>query len=291
MAIITMKQLLEAGVHFGHQTKRWNPKMKSYIYGARNGIYIIDLQKTVKLFREAYKFILKTVSEGDEVLFVGTKRQAQEVITEEAERCIMPYVSMRWLGGTLTNFSIIRKSVERLKNIEQMAADGKLDLLPKKEVLHLQREYSKLERAVGGIKNMEQMPGALFVIDPHKENIAVAEANKCRIPVVAVVDTNCDPDLVDHVIPGNDDAIRAIKLFTMKIADACLEGREVHQKLLRADVAAATGTDQVAVPDGTGKGPKVDRLRDLVAEELGEEEEEEEEQKEELAGFEYEEEE
>ncbi len=279
MAIITMKQLLEAGVHFGHQTKRWNPKMKPYIYGARNGIYIIDLQKTVRLFREAYKFIIKTVSEGDAVLFVGTKRQAQEVISEEAERCAMPYVSMRWLGGTLTNFSVIRRSVERLKNIEQMAADGKLDLLPKKEVLHLQREYSKLERVVGGIKNMEQLPGALFVIDPHKENIAVAEANKCKIPVIAVVDTNCDPDIVDHVIPGNDDAIRAIKLFTMKVADACLEGREVHQKLLRADVAAAAGTDQVVVPDGTGKGPKVDRLKDLMAEELGEEEEEEQEEK------------
>ncbi len=274
MAIITMKQLLEAGVHFGHQTKRWNPKMKPYIYGARNGIYIIDLQKTVKLFREAYKFLVKTVSEGDEVLIVGTKRQAQEVVVEEAERASMPYVSTRWLGGTLTNFSVIRKSVERLKTIEQMAADGKLDLLPKKEVLRLQREYSKLEKAVGGIKNMERLPGALFVIDPHKEYIAVAEANKCKVPVVAVVDTNCDPDNVDHVIPGNDDAIRAIKLFTLKIADACIEGRDVHQKLLRTEAAASA--PEVAVADMGGKGPRVDRLRDLVAEELGEEEDEEE---------------
>ena len=185
----------------------------------------------------------------------------------------MPFVSTRWLGGTLTNFAVIRKSVERLKGIEQMAAEGKLDLLPKKEVLMLQREYSKLEKAVGGIKNMERLPGALFVIDPHKENIAVAEANRCRIPVVAIVDTNCDPDNIDLVIPGNDDAIRAIKLFTIKMADACLEGREVHQKLLRTE--AAPIAPGMAVADAEGKGPKVDRLRDLMAKELGEDEQEE----------------
>jgi len=274
MSQITMKQLLEAGVHFGHQTKRWNPKMKPYIYGARNGIYIIDLQKTVKMFKDAFKFVTDTVLAGDEVIFVGTKRQAQEAIAEEAERAGMPFVNVRWLGGTLTNFRTIRGSVERLKKIEQMAAEGRMDLLPKKEVLYLQREHGKLERSVGGIKNMDRLPGALFVIDPHKEAIAVAEANRSGIPVVAVVDTNCDPDPVDYVIPGNDDAIRAIRLFASKIADACLEGREMHQKSLRTTEAqVAPGAAVVDVTMG-GKRPQVDRLQDMVKAELGEEAEE-----------------
>ncbi len=274
MPVITMKQLLEAGVHFGHQTRRWNPKMKPYIYGARNGIYIIDLQQTMKLFDVAYQFIVRMVSQGEEVLFVGTKRQAQATIEEEAKRCGMPYVNHRWLGGTLTNFKVIRSSVERLKKIEEMAAEGKLDLLPKKEVLRVQREYAKLERNVGGIKNMERLPGALYVVDPNHEEIAVKEARKLGIPIVAIVDTNCDPDLIDYVIPGNDDAIKAIRLFTSKIADACIEGREMHQKLLRVEPEVAAGASVVDV-SVEGKRPKVERLRDLVKEELGEEPEEE----------------
>jgi small subunit ribosomal protein S2 len=271
MSQITMKQLLEAGVHFGHQTKRWNPKMKPYIYGARNGIYIIDLQKTVKLFKEAYKFVTDAVMAGEEVIFVGTKRQAQEAIVEEAERAGMPYVNVRWLGGILTNFKTIRGSVERLKGIEQMAAEGRMEILPKKEVLHLQREHAKLERSVGGIKNMDRLPGALFVIDPHKEAIAVAEANRLSIPVVAVVDTNCDPDPVDYVIPGNDDAIRAIRLFASKIADACIEGREMHQKSLRtSETEVAPGAAVVDMAAG-GRRPKVERLQELMKKELGDE--------------------
>lgn len=274
MAVITMKQLLEAGVHFGHQTKRWNPKMKSYIYGARNGIYIIDLQKTVKLFRDAYQFVLDQVANGEEILFVGTKRQAAEAIQEEAERCGMHFVNSRWLGGTMTNFKTIRASVERLRRIEAMAADGKLDLLSKKDVLKIQRIYSKLDKTLGGIKNLDRMPGALFVIDPKRERIAVAEANKLGIPVVGVVDTNCDPDPVDYVIPGNDDAIRAIRLFAGKISDACIEGKELHQKLLRTDPDAAeveymTGVGEEA--DGEEKkGPIVDRIGDLLSKEMGE---------------------
>jgi len=274
MPIITMKQLLEAGVHFGHQTRRWNPKMKPYIYGARNGIYIIDLQQTVTMFDAAYQFLVRTVSQGEEVLFVGTKRQAQAVVEEEARRAGMPFVNHRWLGGTLTNFKVIRSSIEHLKKIEEMAADGKLDLLPKKEVLRIQREYNKLERNVGGIKEMGRLPGALFVIDPNHEEIAVREARKAGIPVVGIVDTNCDPDLIDHIIPGNDDAIKAIKLFMGKVADACLEGKEMHQKLLRVEPEIAASASLVdAVADG--KRPKVERLKDLVAEEMGEEAEEE----------------
>lgn len=277
MPAISMKQLLEAGVHFGHQTRSWNPKMKPYIYGARNGIYIIDLQKTVKMFELAYQFIVRTVSNGEEVLFVGTKRQAQATIAEEAKRASMPYVNNRWLGGSLTNFKVIRGSIERLKKIEQMADEGKFNLLPKKEVLRIQREYVKLERNVGGIKNMERLPGALFVVDPSHERIAVREAAKVKIPVVAIVDTNCDPDLVDYVIPGNDDAIRAIKLFTQRIADACIEGKEIHSKMLRAEPELAAGAS-VADIDYGGKRPKVERLRELLKEELGEEEEVEEEE-------------
>jgi len=281
MAVITMKQLLEAGVHFGHQTKRWNPKMKAYIYGARNGIYIIDLQRTVKLFRKSYKFVVDTVARGEEVLFVGTKRQAADAIQEEAERCAMHFVNNRWLGGTLTNFKTIQSSVDRLRRIEQMAADGKLDKLSKKDVLKIQRIYTKLEKNLGGVKNMDRIPGAVFVIDPRRERIAVAEANKLGVPVVAVVDTNCDPDVVDYIIPGNDDAILAIRLFTSRVADACAEGRELHQKLLRTDTEAE---DEAAVAEGAAepaeekKGPIVDRLSELISEELGGEEPEKEEE-------------
>jgi len=274
MPVITMKQLLESGVHFGHQTRRWNPKMKPYIYGARNGIYIIDLQQTVTMFDVAYQFIIRTVSQGEEVLFVGTKRQAQAVVEEEAKRVGMPFVSHRWLGGTLTNFKVIRSSVEHLKKIEEMAADGKLDLMPKKEVLMIQREYAKLERNVGGIKEMDRLPGAIFVIDPNHEEIAVREARKAKIPVVSIVDTNCDPDLIDHIIPGNDDAIKAIKLFMGKIADACMEGKEMHQKLLRVEPEIAVGAS-IQEASAEGKKVKVERLKDLVAEELGEEAEKE----------------
>jgi small subunit ribosomal protein S2 len=276
-----MKQLLEAGVHFGHQTKRWNPKMKPYIYGARNGIYIVDLQKTVKLFKTAYQFIVDAVGAGEEVIFVGTKRQAADAIQEEAERAGMHFVNSRWLGGTLTNFKTIRTSVERLRKIEAMAAEGKLDTLSKKDVLRIQRIYTKLEKNLGGIKNMERLPGALLVIDPRRERIAVLEANKMKIPVVAVVDTNCDPDLVDYIIPGNDDAIRAIRLFAGKMADACLEGREMHQKLLRTEPESMEAAMLSKAPEAEAaaekKGPIVARLSELISEELGGEEPEEEE--------------
>jgi small subunit ribosomal protein S2 len=229
MAKVSMKQLLEAGVHFGHQTKRWNPKMKPYIFGARNGIYIIDLQRTVRYFRTAYDFIKDVVESGDNVLFVGTKKQAQEAVREEAERAGQFYVNNRWLGGMLTNFSTIKGSIDRLKKIEAMAEDGTFDLLTKKEVLQLDRERIKLERSLGGIKGMTKLPGAMFVIDPKKEAIAVKEARKLGIPVVAVVDTNCDPDDIDYIIPGNDDAIRAIRLFVSTMADACLDGKQAAQ--------------------------------------------------------------
>ncbi len=223
-----MKELLEAGVHFGHQTKRWNPKMKKFIFGKRNGIYIIDLQKTLKQFKEASKFVTDLAAAGKNLLFVGTKRQAQDAIYEEANRCGMFYVNTRWLGGTLTNFSTIRKSIHRLKEIEGILTQGDNENLTKKERLRLEREKAKLEKNLTGIKEMDELPDALFVIDPKQEYIAVKEANILRIPVVAVVDTNCDPDLVDHVIPGNDDAIRAIRLFAAKIADAVLEGLHAH---------------------------------------------------------------
>ena len=222
---ITMKQLLEAGVHFGHQTKRWNPKMKPYIFGARNGIYIIDLQKTVGLARGALRFVSDSVAKGGTVLFVGTKKQAQDAIREEATRSTMFHVTDRWLGGTLTNFKTVKQGIDRLKAIEKMAADGTYERLPKKEVASLEREREKLEKNLGGIKEMSRLPAAVFVIDTKKEHIAVHEANRLGIPVVAVVDTNCDPEGIDYVIPGNDDAIRSIRLFTGKIAEACLEGK------------------------------------------------------------------
>ena len=223
-APISMRWLLEAGVHFGHQTKRWNPKMKPYIFGARNGIHIIDLQHTVRMFNRAYNFIVNTVSRGDTVLFVGTKKQSQEVIQEEAARAGMFHVTNRWLGGTLTNFRTVKGSIERLRNIEKMSEDGTFERLNKKEVLTLTLERDKLEKSLGGIKTMNDLPGALFVVDAKKEHIAISEARKLEIPIVAIADTNCDPDLIDYVIPGNDDAIRAIKLFTAKIADAAILG-------------------------------------------------------------------
>jgi len=229
MAIISMKQLLEAGVHFGHQTRRWNPKMAEYIFTERNGIYIIDLQKTVKKIEEAYFFIREIAMNGEDVLFVGTKKQAQDSIKEEAERCGQFYVNARWLGGMLTNFKTIRKRIDRLNQLVEMEQAGVFNVLPKKEVTKLKGEMQKLEKYLGGIKNMKRLPGAIFVVDPRKERIAILEARKLGIPVVAIVDTNCDPDEVDYVIPGNDDAIRAVKLIAGRIADAILEGKQGEQ--------------------------------------------------------------
>ena len=226
MAVISMKQLLEAGVHFGHQTRRWNPKMAEYIFAERNGIYIIDLQKTAKKVEEAYAFVRDIAAEGGEVLFVGTKKQAQESIKEEAERVGMYYVNARWLGGMLTNFETIKKRIERLKQIKKMEEDGVFELLPKKEVTNLKNEVEKLEKYLGGIKDMTKIPACMFVVDPRKEKIAIAEAKKLGIPVVAIVDTNCDPDEVDYPIPGNDDAIRAVKLIASTITNAILEGKQ-----------------------------------------------------------------
>ena len=226
MSVISMKQLLEAGVHFGHQTRRWNPKMARYIFTERNGIYIVDLQKTVKKIDEAYAFLRSVAEEGKSVLFVGTKKQAQEAIREEAERAGQFFVNERWLGGMMTNFQTIQKRVARLKELEAMEEDGTFEVLTKKEVQVLRHEMNKLETYLGGIKEMNKLPGALFVVDPRKERIAVAEARKLNIPIVAIVDTNCDPDEIDYVIPGNDDAIRAVRLLTAKMADAVLEGRQ-----------------------------------------------------------------
>ncbi len=235
MAILSMKQLLEAGVHFGHQTKRWNPKMKPYIFGARNGIYIIDLQKTVTLFDEAYRFVVDSVANGAKVLFVGTKKQAQDSIKEESKRCEMFYVNKRWLGGALTNFKTIKKNVQKLKDLEIMKADGRLEQLSKKEALEIEREITKLEYSLGGIKEMEKLPGIIFIIDPKKEKIAAAEARKLGIPSVGLLDTNCDPDDIDYIIPGNDDAIKAIRLFNSKIADACIEGKRKFDDRIQAE--------------------------------------------------------
>lgn len=229
MSVISMKQLLEAGVHFGHQTRRWNPKMKEYIFTERNGIYIIDLQKTVKKIEEAYYFIRDLAMDGQTILFVGTKKQAQESIEQEAKRCEMFYVNARWLGGMLTNFKTIQTRVGKLRRIEKMEADGDFNLLPKKEVIKLKAEHDKLEKNLGGIRDMKKLPGALFVVDPRKEHIAIMEARSLGIPIIAIVDTNCDPDEADYVIPGNDDAIRAVKLIASKMADAVLEGRQGEQ--------------------------------------------------------------
>ena len=238
MANITMKELLEAGVHFGHQTKRWNPRMKEYIFGERNGIYIIDLQKTLKMFKEASKFIADLSAEGKTVLFVGTKRQAQDAIAEEATRAGSFFVNQRWLGGLLTNWVTVQKSVKRLKELDEMATDGRYELLPKKEVIKLERERKHLQANLAGIKNLSRLPDAVFVIDSNKEQIAVREARKLGIPVVAVVDTNCDPTEVDYVIPGNDDALRAIRLFASKVADSVVEGAQLLNDKQTADLAA-----------------------------------------------------
>ena len=226
MAVISMKQLLEAGVHFGHQTRKWNPKMKPYIFAARHDIHIIDLEKTAKLIEEAYTFVVESVKQGKSVLFVGTKKQAQDAIKEEAERCGQFYVNSRWLGGTLTNFKTIRGRIDYLEKLERMEQSGEFELLPKKEVLGLKKEMDKLQTNLGGIKAMHRLPGIMFVVDPHNEDIAVAEARKLNIPIVAITDTNCDPDLVDYVIPGNDDAIRAIKLISSVIANAVIEANQ-----------------------------------------------------------------
>ncbi len=229
MSVVSMKQLLEAGVHFGHQTRRWNPKMKQYIFTERNGIYIIDLQKTVRKLEEAYNFVRNLSADGKSVLFVGTKKQAQDSIREEAERAGAYYVNARWLGGMLTNFRTIRRRIDRLKQLQTMKEDGTFDLLPKKEVVKLNLEIEKLEKFMGGIKDMKTLPGALFIVDPRKEHIAVTEARKLHIPIIAIVDTNCDPDEIDYVIPGNDDAIRAVRLISATMANAILEGHEGQQ--------------------------------------------------------------
>ena len=240
MSIVSIKQLLEAGVHFGHHTRRWNPKMAEYIFTERNGIYIIDLQKTIKKFEEAYMFVRDTAAEGGSVLFVGTKKQAADAIREEAERCGMYYVNVRWLGGMLTNYKTIKMSIERLRSLEKMQEDGTFDMLPKKEVAALQKEMFNLEKNLGGIKNMKGLPSAVFIVDPRKEHNAVLEAKKLGIPVVAIVDTNCDPDDADYVIPGNDDAIRAIRLISSVIADAVIEGKQGEQlNEAEAEITAA----------------------------------------------------
>src|SRR5664279_5298030 len=244
-----MKELLEAGVHFGHQTKRWNPKMKEYIFGERNGIYIIDLQKTLKMFKEASKFVQDLAADGRIILFVGTKRQSQDAIAEEAQRCSMFYVNQRWLGGLLTNWVTVQKSVKRLKELDEMATDGRYDLLPKKEVIKLERERKHLQANLAGIKNMTRLPDAIFVIDSNKEQIAVRESRKLGIPVVAVVDTNCDPSEVDYVIPGNDDALRAIRLFTSKISESIAEGVHARDDKQMADIQAVAEEPVAVVAD------------------------------------------
>jgi len=274
MAVINMKELLEAGVHFGHQTRRWNPKMKPYIFGARNGIHIIDLQKTVRLFKSTYDFIVRTVSEGYSVLFVGTKKQAHDSIIEESERCGMFYLVHRWLGGTLTNFNTIRKSIARLKELEGMREDGSINRYTKKEILKMEKELFKLNKNLGGIKDMDELPGAIFVVDPKREKIAVREGRKLGIPVIAIADSNCDPDEIDLIIPGNDDAIRAIRLICSKVADACIEGHHRAEERLKAeaemekepepaeaevtisDVAQEGGPEVIILPKKESPSPK-----------------------------------
>ncbi len=279
MAYVTMKELLEAGVHFGHQTKRWNPKMKPYIFGARNGIYIIDLQRTVSMFKTAYDFVQDTVAEGKSVLFVGTKKQARESIYEEANRCEMFYVHNRWLGGMLTNFQTIRQSINRLNYLNDIQNDGSINLFPKKERLKLGKERVKLDNNLGGIRTMNGLPGAIFAVDPKNEAIAVREGRRLNIPIVAIVDTNCDPDEVDYIIPGNDDAIRAIRLITARIADACLAGRARYEEKMQAEVdkeveeeseiSAASADlkpgERKVISDGT-EGPVVEIIRKTDAE-------------------------
>ncbi len=281
-----MKELLEAGVHFGHQTKRWNPKMKPYIFGARNGIYIIDLQKTVRMFRTAYDFIEKTVESGKSVLFVGTKKQARESLYEEANRCEMFYVHNRWLGGMLTNFQTIKKSIDRLNYLNTIENDGTIELYVKKERLKLGKERVKLDNTLGGIRNMNKLPGAMFIVDPKNEAIAVREAKRLGIPIVSIVDTNCDPDDIDYIIPGNDDAIRSIRLITSKIADACIEGQEKLEEKRQAETDKALveeeqeripGSEEMkpgerkVVADGS-EGPVVEIIKRSAVEETEAEE-------------------
>lgn len=255
--VISMKELLEAGVHFGHQVKRWNPKMKKYIFGERNGIHIIDLQKTLKGLEDACNFVREVAARGEHVLFVGTKRQAQDAIQEESQRAGAFYVNQRWLGGMLTNFSTIKKSIGRLKNIERMKEDGTYDALSKKEVAAYEKERMRLEKYLGGIKEMNGLPGVIFIVDPKKERIAVAEARKLSIPIVAIVDTNCDPDEVDFVIPGNDDAIRAIKLITSKIAEAIIEGKEAASKIAETEAEKAMIEEKIAIEEATEGGENI----------------------------------
>ncbi len=262
MPAVKMKQLLEAGFHFGHRTRRWNPKMKPYIFGARNGIHIIDLQKTVKLFETTYKFVGKIVSEGYSVLFVGTKRQSRDSVMEESERCGMFFVMNRWLGGTLTNFQTIKKSIARLKELETMQKDGTINRYKKKEILKMEKEMAKLEKNLGGIKNMDELPGAIFIVDPKRDKIAVKEARKLNIPVIAIGDSNCDPDEIDFIIPGNDDAIRSIRLICSKIADACIEGHDMAEERLRAESELKKKQEQAEItPTASGEdeegGPEV----------------------------------
>jgi len=251
MSTVTMKELLEAGVHFGHETKRWDPKMKPYIFGARNGIYIIDLQKTVQLFKEVYQFVRDIVGKGEYLLFVGTKKQAQETIQDHATRCGMFYVNHRWLGGMLTNFQTIKRSIDRLNKLEAMKNEEIYNLLPKKEAMELEKERNRLEKFLGGIKNMDRLPGAIFIVDPKKEKIAVREARKIGIPSIGIVDTNCNPEELDYIIPGNDDAIRAIHLFTSKIADAAIEGKQLYEKQLQME---GTKEGKEAPEQGEAKG-------------------------------------
>ena len=286
MAYVKMKELLEAGVHFGHQTRRWNPKMKPYIFGARNGIYIIDLQKTVRMFKTAYDFLADTVANGRSVLFVGTKKQARDSIYEEANRSEMFYVHNRWLGGMLTNFQTIKQSIDRLNYLNTIHNDGSIEMFPKKERLKLKKEQVKLDNNLGGIRNMDGLPGAIFIVDPKNEAIAVREGRRLNIPIVAIVDTNCDPDEIDYIIPGNDDAIRAIRLITSRIADACVEGRQRYEEIQRAEadkveeepseLAAAAAElqpgERKVISDGT-EGPVVEIIRKSTAETSEESEE------------------
>ena len=277
MAYVTMRQLLEAGVHFGHQTRRWNPKMKPYIFGARNGIYIVDLQKTVRLFRVAYDFVADTAAAGGNILFVGTKKQARETIYEEANRAEMFYVQNRWLGGMLTNFQTVKKGIDRLNYLNRITVDGSIARFPKKEALKLEKERVRLDGNLGGIKNMTRLPDALFIIDPKNEEIAVQEARRLGIPIVAVVDTNCDPDLIDYPIPGNDDAIRAIRLISARIADACVEGKQRYAERRAADsdkaeddrAMAAAAAEKAGAEEG--EGPIVSRKKGAKAAEAEEE--------------------
>jgi small subunit ribosomal protein S2 len=272
MSAISMKLLLEAGVHFGHQTNKWNPKMKPYIFGARNNIYIIDLQQTVGLFQTAYNFVIDTASQGKEILFVGTKKQSQEAIKEEAMRCGMPYVNQRWLGGMLTNFITIKKSIDRLNTLTAMFNDDSIKAFPKKEITKLQKEKEKLENVLGGIRNMKSQPAVVFIVDPSREHITVNEAKKLRIPLVAIVDTNCDPDDIDYVIPGNDDAIRAIKLFTSKFADAVLEGKKRFEEKLtaesnkEAELATEPKSGETDIPESVEREDKIEKSEEYADE-------------------------